>query len=143
VNAQIRESFTDYTRKNCRAAYDYLVSEVRNSLPLTSKILTRLKWGLIAWRLGDECFYFYLTLYNPIIYRLKIQVSYGVDLPKTFWRPNPLDYCHKRPEPKHRSELSFHFSELPSIKGHRLSTVRPRLFPMCGRSRHLPMAPVL
>jgi hypothetical protein len=59
-----------------------------------------------------------LTLYNPIIYRLKIQVSYGGDLPKTFWRiPNPLDYFHECPEPKHRSELSFHFTELPSIKG--------------------------
>jgi hypothetical protein len=118
VNTQFRESFTHHTRKNYRAAYDYLASEVHNSLPVAAKILTRVKWGLIAWHLGDQCFYFYLTLYNAIIYWLKIQVTYGGDLPKTFWRiPNPLDYYRECPEPKHRSELSFHFTELSSIKG--------------------------
>jgi hypothetical protein len=53
VNTQLGESFTHHTRENYRAAYDYLVSEVSNSLPMAAKILTRLKWGLIAWRMGN------------------------------------------------------------------------------------------
>jgi len=118
MNPQLLEAFTDHTKKNWRITYDYLVSKVRAALPVNAKILTRLKLGLIAWRLGDECFYFYLTSYNEIIYRLRIQASHWGDLPHTFRRIRNLsdDYCVS-PEPKHRSELSFHFSERASIKG--------------------------
>jgi hypothetical protein len=110
------EFYTDHTTKPWRATFDHLVAEVRAALPTDVKFLKRVKWELIAWRLGDECFYFYLVRYNEINYRLRIDGGYNNnELPKTFWRI-PDSNC-EYPVPKHRSELSFHYTEAQSIKG--------------------------
>jgi hypothetical protein len=118
MNTELRESLADHTSKNWRNTYDYLVSEAQSAIPDTAKFLKRVKWDLIAWRVGDECFYFRLTCYNNLIYRLRIDYNDGDHLPKTFWRIQNSDaFYRKCPEPKHSSELSFHYTEAQSIKG--------------------------
>jgi hypothetical protein len=112
------EFYIDHTTKNWQTTRNYLVAEVRAMLPGTAKFLKYGKGGLTAWRagrLGDECFYFRLTCYSNLIYRLRIDGSYNNDLPKTFWQI-PNANC-QYPVPKHRSELSFHYTEAQSIKG--------------------------
>jgi hypothetical protein len=80
---------------------------------------------LIAWCLGEERFYFYLGAYNEIIYRLVIRNRVSIDeLPKHFWMikigPHAQDEVFNHAEPRHHSELSFHFTEVSSIKGNDL-----------------------
>jgi hypothetical protein len=116
-----RQPCTRDYRSRLRADYGYTIDEVRNALPADAKILTRPKAGLIAWRVGDERFYFYFGPYNEITYRLLVQPAYETELPKWFWmikiEPHPQDKAASHAGPRHGYELSFHFSEAPSIKG--------------------------
>ena len=80
-----RQPYTRDYRRRLRADYDYVVGEVRNALPIDTKILARPQVGFIGWRLGDERFYFYFGPYNEITYRLLVSNSARSELPKYFW----------------------------------------------------------
>jgi hypothetical protein len=116
----VKITFAD-PRNDYLLNYDCLCREVRNALPDDAKILTRPKVGLIAWRIGDERFYFYFGPYNEITYRLIIRSAERSELPTWFWMikigPHPQDKVFSDAYPQHGSELSFYFTELPSIKG--------------------------
>jgi hypothetical protein len=110
----------DHTRTNFSATFEYLVSEVRSAVLGDTEIIARPKRGVIAWRLGEERFYFYLGAYNEIIYRLKIRAALErSDLPDHFWRitVKPGVHTNVLAFPQHWTELSFHHSEVSSVKG--------------------------
>src|SRR6516165_7973705 len=93
-------------RARLRADYDYVVCEVRNALPIDTKILARPQVGFIGWRLGDERFYFYFGPYNEITYRLLIQYAHFDLDPKFFpkWFLGPYYRGKVHPGPQNGSE---------------------------------------
>jgi hypothetical protein len=102
------------------ADYDYTVSEVRNALPIDTKILTCPKSGLIAWRKGQEGFHLRFGPYNEITYRLIIADARQSELPEWFWTIKIGPHLQDKlsiADAHHGSELSFHQNELSSIKG--------------------------
>jgi hypothetical protein len=140
-----RQPYTRDYRRRLRADYDYVVGEVRNALPVDAKILQRPQVGFIGWRLGDERFYFYFGPYNEITYRLLIQYAQEINLePKFFPKwfsmikigPHPQDKVVSHASPQNGSELSFHKSELSSIKGSDLV----RFVGDCFRCERVPYA---
>jgi hypothetical protein len=97
-----------------RAAFDYLLAEVRQAVPADTEVFFRRKFDLIAWKGTAARSCFWLCEYNRENFRIHSihqLIRDRRDLPKKFWRPGEQSF--RLP----RSELSFHKSLLPYVRG--------------------------